>query len=96
MAISINLQMTRREWADFADWLDERYSPSGWRFDGRSKVEHDDVRVWVKDMRGMPNSYVRNSIRLLINERENEEFTIIKMFHNSAGVNSPGVYRAIG
>ena len=84
MAISINIQMTRREWAEFADWLDERYSPSCWRFYGRSVENHAKTRESLPHY-GDPDSYVRNAVVLDV-EDESHEFTLIKMFHGSASV----------
>ena len=92
MAISINIQMTRGEWADFASWLDERYSPSCWAFYGRSGENQRQTREALREPQS-PDSYVRNTVVLLIDGNEAEEFTIIKMFHASANVVSHGVFK---
>ena len=84
MAISINIQMTRREWAEFADWLDERYSPSRWHFYGRTEENHLKTRESLPHY-GDPDSYVRNSI-VLEAEDAAHEFTLIKLFHDTASV----------
>lgn len=92
MAISINICMTRAEWAEFADWLDARYSPSKWTFYGRAGNNQTQTREAMREPEN-PDSYVRNTICLLFDGNEAEEFTIIKMFHETANVVSHGVFK---
>lgn len=92
MAISINVRMNRGDWADFADWLDARYSPWKWKFDRH----HDHVRPTLRDRDweksdakrafyvGPTASIIGKTIILNVDGTEAEEYTLIKMFHETA------------
>lgn len=96
--------MTRGEWADFADWLDERYTPPKWHFYGRYDKSHSDLREELADRSwedsevmkafyvGPTASIVGNTVVLLMDGIEAEEFTLIKMFHETATVVSHGAF----
>ncbi len=96
--------MNRGQWADFADWLDERYTPSKWHFYGRYDKSHSDLRKELADRSwedsevmkafyvGPTASIVGNTVVLLMDGIEAEEFTLIKMFHETATVVSHGAF----
>ena len=106
MAISINLRMNRGQWADFADWLDERYTTEKWHFYGRYNQSHSDLRKELADRSwenseaircfyvGPTASIIGNTVVLLIDGGEAEAFTLIKMFHEEATVVSHGVFKS--
>lgn len=74
--------MTRGEWADFADWLDARYSPSKWLF----YRDHDRQRALLRESESLDtNTEVGNTVVLYIAERiTDQELTLIKLFQPSA------------
>lgn len=104
MAISINIRMTGDEWADFADWLDVRYSPNGWTF----YRDHNRLREMLRnpgpadDPQGLlgqattqfGDTNVGQTFVLLSDGNEAEEFTLIKLFQPTACVVSHGTFRA--